>query len=538
MPSLLEWTETNRRFSGQLPEIILPLRAIYADNHPDIVLLKAAQVFISEWLINNALWVCDVGWAKRGNALYVMPNQTHMDDFSQGRIGEAIQQSPTLKKRITSNRTRLRKLGSQALYMRGSETVIQTRSIDADLLVLDEVDLFVEGAVEKSKERLGSSRAPLWRAASQPTYPEIGIDVLYEDSDKRKWFIRCKRCNYDQTLTWDDNVTFSTNLKSVKIVCAKCKRPLDPLSPGHWVAEYPDRDVHGYHINKLMSPRADLKAMLGRFTAVEDVQKLQSFYNADLGIPYRPRGTKPDISDFERQEYNWKTAVEESYMGVDVGMNLHVSVLGRDRTEQEKKDGVNLKTKPYRLIEQIYVQTFEDLEALWLTYQPKYTVIDAKGDPRATDEWAQRRPFKVFRWQHHQSKTEPDWDDDNQLVKFDRTSMLDLLYSWGRARPAKLLLHSHITPDFVSQLTALVREIIKNNDGRLVPRYVSARPDHYAFSLAFAIMAASEFGESMRTMSISAPAATERVPSMVGRSFSGAVKPRWTGSSIGRKSRF
>jgi hypothetical protein len=278
--------------------------------------------------------------------------------------------------------------------------------------------------------------------------------------------------------------------------------------------------------------------MLGRFTAVEDVQKLQSFYNADLGIPYRPRGTKPDISDFERQEYPWKSAVEESYMGVDVGVNLHVTILGRDRTEQEKKDGVDIGSKPYRLIEQIYVQTFDDLEALWLAYHPKYTVLDAKGDPRATDEWAQRRPFTVFRWQHHQSKTEPDWDDDNQLVKFDRTAMLDLLYAWGRARPPKIILHSHISADFIAQLTALVRELIKNNEGRLIPRYVSARPDHYAFSLAFAIMAASEFGDNSRIMPISTIDATERVPSTVGRSFSKTIRPRWTGSAIGRRPQF
>lgn len=449
-----------------------------------------------------------------------MPNQVHMDDFSQGRIGEAISQSPHLSKRVTSNRTRLRKIAGRAMYLRGSETVIQTRSIDADLVINDEVDLFTDGAVEKSKERLGSAVLPLYRAASQPTYPEVGIDTMYEESTKSKWFISCGRCNFEQTLTWDDNIEFTTDLKKVRIVCSKCKRPLDISAEGRWIAEYPDRDVHGYHINKLLSPRANLKQMLARFSAVEDIHALQSFYNADLGIPYRPRGSKPAITDFIRENYTWKDPVAESYMGIDVGMRLHITVIGRDNKDQM-----------FRLIEQIHVSSFDELDAIWRRYAPKYTVIDARGDPRKTLEWAQQYVFKVYRWQHHQSKTEPAWDDDTQEVKFDRTSMLDLMYSWLRSQPAKCTLHSHVTPDFVAQLTSLVRELIKKGvEGRLIPRYVSSRPDHYAFALAFAIIAAGEFGlgrSDMRMTTVSKEEALVRAPRK--------ILPSWTGSGIAKR---
>src|SRR3990167_1115234 len=519
---LLTWTAKYRRFNDQPPQILPALREVYRDNHPDIVILKATQVFISEWLINCCLWVTETGYAGRGNGLYVMPNQVHMDDFSQGRIGEAIQQSPYLSKRVTSNRTRLRKIAGRALYLRGSETVIQTRSIDADIVVNDEVDLFQEGAVEKSKERLGSSVSPLYRAASQPTYPEVGIDVMYEESDKRKWFIPCGRCGYDQTLTWDDNIEFTTDLQNVRIVCMKCKKPLDISAEGHWVAGYPGRDVHGYHVNKLLSPRANLKQMLARFSAVEDVQKLQSFYNADLGIPYRPRGAKPSITDFVRENYIWKEpAGRDSYMGVDVGTRLHISIIGREDS-----------LTPYRLIEQVYVSEFDELDAIFRRYDPKLTVIDARGDPRKTLEWAQRYPYKVYRWQHHPSKTEPAWNDDTQEVMFDRTAMLDLMYAWLRAQPPRCILHSHISPDFTAQLTALVRELVRKggDEGRLVPRYTSARPDHYAFALAFAIMAAAEFG-SRSTAQVQTVHKDELVRTSVGR-----ILPRWTGSEIARRS--
>src|SRR3990172_7919427 len=54
---LLTWKVKYRRFNDQPPQILPALREVYQDNHPDIVILKAAQVFISEWHINSFLWV-------------------------------------------------------------------------------------------------------------------------------------------------------------------------------------------------------------------------------------------------------------------------------------------------------------------------------------------------------------------------------------------------------------------------------------------------------------------------------------------------
>ena len=524
--SLLEWTERSRRFNDELPHIIPPLKEIYKDEHPEIVILKAAQVFISEYLINSVLWVCDTAYASRGNALYVMPTQTPvMDDFSQSRISEAIVQSPTLGRRLSVDRIRLKKFGSHSLYMRGSEALGQMRTIDADIVINDEVDLFQPGSVEKTRERLGSSRAPLWRAASQPTYPEVGIDRMFQETDKRKWFVKCEHCTYSQSFTWDDNIIYNLNRSGeidadteVSLVCAKCRKPIDPESPGEWVAEQPSHSrVHGYHISKLFSPRANLVNMLKGFLAVDDVEKLQSFYTADLGIPYRPRGSKADITDFIRMVYPWKQFQKDSYIGIDVGINLHVCVVAREEDE------------PYRLVEQIYVPEFDDLDTIMDKYKPRFGVIDARGDPRATYEWAQKYPMQMFRWEHHPSRPEPSWEDKDQIVRFDRTAMLDQCYQWMRARPAGLILNEHISADFVAQITAPVRELIKNNEGRLVPRYVAERADHYAFALSYAIMAAAEFGG--RIGSRIRMVTKEETFQSTGQSFRATpMRPRWTGS--------
>ena len=80
--------------------LIPALLDIYRDTHPFLVIQKAAQVFISEYFINLALWVADTGQGGRGNALHVMPTQSQMNDFSQARFDKAIAESPYLQNRL------------------------------------------------------------------------------------------------------------------------------------------------------------------------------------------------------------------------------------------------------------------------------------------------------------------------------------------------------------------------------------------------------------------------------------------------------
>ncbi len=46
--------------------LIPALRGLYEDRHPFIVVQKAAQVFVSEFLINTALWCAETGLGGRG----------------------------------------------------------------------------------------------------------------------------------------------------------------------------------------------------------------------------------------------------------------------------------------------------------------------------------------------------------------------------------------------------------------------------------------------------------------------------------------
>ena len=488
---LLPWVMKHRRFNGQPPSMPNFLMDVYNDRHPEIIFMKAAQVGISEWGVNETLWVADQRWGNRGVGLYVFPKQEQMDDFSQARVAKAIDDSYYLKERVkaldkVANRVRLRKLNGTPIYYRGSDSVMQIRSIDADIVVCDEVDLFREGSVDKAKERLGSAEMPLFRAFSQPQYPKGPIDELYDSSDQRYYYIPCEHCNEKQRLTWDENIDFNLKMTDVRVICKKCKKTINRLAEGEWIAHEPDKYAHGYQISKLYSPRANLPAMLRKYANQSDPETVQSFWNADMGIPHRPEGT-PGLESFLREVYPWMTTYQQQAMGIDVGRKLHIAIIGRDNPSE-----------PWRLtfIEAVNHFELEDarkgevsLEERWQQYLPNNTIIDAGGDPRATAKWAEQHRGKVRLWQHRPSAVSPEWTDDG-FVNMHRTALLDLLYSTLKSHT--VILHQHAggqDKDFWPHLEANVKELVMEKD-REVLRYSPKSADHYAFALAFAILAA------------------------------------------------
>lgn len=202
------WSEAYRFFGDRPMELSPQLRGLYEDNHPRIVVMKAAQVGISEWLLNTALWAAYIGWAGRGNGIYYFPTLVMANDFSQARIDKAISESPLLSRHGDrrprgrgAKRRNLLRFGLGHLYIRGTEEDRHLTTIDADLVILDELDRMRDGVYERAQARLSSSEAPLIRVASTPTQPNLGIDRLFQLGDQRRWYVRCPHCRQQQTKT-------------------------------------------------------------------------------------------------------------------------------------------------------------------------------------------------------------------------------------------------------------------------------------------------------------------------------------------------
>ena len=145
---LLTWTTLQRRLLGpERPFDLVEhryLAGIYGDTCQEMVVCKAGQVGVSEFLISWVLWSADV---RKATGLYVFPTDTHVSDFSAARLGPAIEAevSPYLAKLVVAakgskrgaDRVGLKRVRDRFVYFRGAKVqpdgrAAQLRSIDAD----------------------------------------------------------------------------------------------------------------------------------------------------------------------------------------------------------------------------------------------------------------------------------------------------------------------------------------------------------------------------------------------------------------------
>jgi hypothetical protein len=492
--SLLEWCLAWRSFQGRPMRLVPALQQLYEDRHPLVVIQKAAQVGISEFLINTALWVADTGQGGRGNALYVMPTQGQVDDFSQARFDKAVVESPHLQSRLFPPppgrqgpaRQRLKKVGAGYIYLRGADSRRQLTSVDADVVLLDEYDLMGEGVLDLAQKRLASSRLGWLRLVSTPRLPEAGINALFLQSDQRYYFLPCPHCHRRQRLEWHRNV----DLKGARIVCRYCRKPLDLWAKGEWVPEKPGNDVRGYHISRLYSPRANLRAMIAA-SEYTTPSGLREFHNSDLGETFVPPGGRLSYGDLDacRGDYEMLDGWEENtYMGVDVGTKLQVVV--RQRLDEDRTRALFIGE----------VDSFEDLDGLMTRYHVDRCVVDALPEQRLAREFAKRWRSESWVALYDRHEGGHQWDSDGGVstVHINRIEALEEMFDRFHRGLAQLprdarRLGGRVRDGagrYYGQMTALTRDLRQNSQGNWVARYLDhGKADHYAHAEAYCLLA-------------------------------------------------
>ena len=481
-------------------ELIPALGAIYQDDHPFLVIQKSAQVFASEFLINTALWAADTKQGGRGNALYVMPTQTQMDDFSQARFDKAIGESPYLQHRLkplppgrtAPSRLRLKRVGPGYVYFQGADSSRQLTSVDADVVLLDEYDLMAEGVLARAQKRLASSRLGWMRLASTPRYPEAGINELFLQSDRRFYFIKCPACGHEQRLIWEENV----DLKKAAVVCSKarCRGPLDLRSPGRWIAEAPGNDrVRGYHLSRLYSPLANLRQMVYESEATSP-SEIQEFQNSVLGETFVPPGgsLSLDLLDRCRRDYELPEGSKEmTYMGVDVGTKLHVVIRRRLGETGDASRALFVGE----------LTDFTELATLGQRFNVQRCVIDAQPEVRAAAEFARNnRDMRVdlANYSRRELGTDSDMNGGVRFLSLNRTETMDALFEAFRNGRAELPRNARQLGgrvrdgfgDYYRQVMAPKRQLEQDAQGNWTSRYDEhGKPDHYAHAENYCLQA-------------------------------------------------
>src|SRR5713101_4997494 len=272
------------------------LRAIYDDQSPYVVITKGAQVGGSTYAILRSLHACATGL----NVIYFFPTRTDVLDFSRSRVTPLLVENQFLADMLTDTDTAgLKKIGDAFFYMRGMQSQVGMKSVPGDLLIFDELDETEPIAKSLAMERLSHSDYKRVIEVSNPSLPDYGIDETYQKSDQRHWSLKCPSCakwsaperEFPRKLGEEVRIILPREDGSFFLACSHCQAPLN-IDQGEWVADFPDRSIHGYRISQLFSSKVDPGEILKEYRTTRYADR---FYNLKIGVPWADLERRLDI---------------------------------------------------------------------------------------------------------------------------------------------------------------------------------------------------------------------------------------------------
>lgn len=487
----------------------------HALNDREQVFEKAAQVGVSEQAIRIALCHADL---YQRSVLYTFPTTDELADFSRKRIRPVIRASEHLMSRMRGDgvdNVGQKQIGFGGwVIFRGTNKPID--SLDIDVAIFDEYDTSDQANIEASERRVtGPMSAGLIRRVGVPSIPGFGIADLYEKSDQRVWTVRCEACSEWNPIRGFEAFSANVDQDAVELVCRKCRRAID-VRAGEWVPAFPDRDVRGYHIPKLLIPgKRTLAGVITNSRKTKDYQKT-AFLTRDLGEPYAPAegrlsleqvraNERPDLRPVDPFVPSSSHALRT--MGIDVASVRAFNVVIEEAVDEHtgRKLWVGeIEDDPAR--GSAFVQLCRIIDGLGINM----VGIDDAPEGRLAIALAQRYPGRCYRIGFFtpgpQQKKQPEpWtvDDEAQYVSLWRTRAYDATFERFRMQRALIPPLESMPADYAAHLGNLYRQKTeverKGQDGRKIGtgairvEYVKTGPEDYAQAEAYNLCAIELF---------------------------------------------
>ena len=429
--------------------------------------------------------------------IYTLPTSSEAKNFVLTKFDPMIERSPgllamvqkvVLRQKILYNSV-VKRIGPSYYFFRGSWTVWGAQSIDADVLVIDELDFQKPDVRQMWEERTeGSSSQDIIFWIGYPSIPQFGIEELYQDSDQRMWFIECGHCFKRQVLEFPANI----DMAEEKYICKFCKKELsdDMRRRGLWKITNPGHTIHGYWINKLMAPWIPASKIVDRFK--KDTPK--KFHNYTLGKPYISKATdlsaeviKNSIIDLPEMALIKEKEDCRIICGIDQGDIFHMLVA--------------IATSNMVIItaaEQI--RTEKDLLKRLEFYSPEIVVMDMFPNRHTAKNLCKDYGINRFFMAKERNWTETSkarnyWNLNRATseVGIERTESLDAMIEFvikgvikfNRNIP-RLMSIDKKDPGVIQQLKNLVPDT-QERHGRLRRVFKAVGPEHYGHALNFVI---------------------------------------------------
>lgn len=460
-----------------------------------IAIRKSAQIGFSEsfGILKTIYAAKNYDW----HIIYTLPTDRMSETFVTTKFDPILNYNPKLGA-FVGGTTTIKKVGNRFIYFAGTHSTkgkgkeAETEkgiSWTADLRVHDEMDRSDQNTIEQYSSRTENSKyAGMW-GFSNPTYPGVGTDGLYEESDQKMWFVKCRGCGHWQYLDWVkvDEVEGKQDFCLIDprgeiFVCSNCGKEITDTDRlrGEWVAKYPEREISGYWMSQLNYIQHRLSGVRGLLRK-ERTSSKQYFYNFVLGKPYRGTDEVVDRNVIVRNILPTLNSKKDVVMGVDQGIKKHY-VIGN--AEGIFEIGV---TKNWDVIE----QKIRD-------YNIRVTVIDALPYPNFPKKLIKKYPGRVFMCYYMKDK------DDGELVKFlkgkdrgvvkvQRTKYLDALVDKFTQEEKPINIIQKDLEEFIKHWETLSRQEIEDNMGIIRGEWVSSNGnDHFAHATLYQDVAMSK----------------------------------------------
>lgn len=445
---------------------------LYADMHPDIVVIKSAQVGESVERILKSFWACKY---LRANVIYVLPTNNVVKDFVAPKVDPLIDSNPLISSMVTKNSESLKQVGDRFIYFKGAFSEREAIAISGDILILDELDRMPNMSVVNTYDsRLQASKFGYRWRLSNPSQVGFGVDGLFKDSDQRHWFVKCESCGHNRWIDWEA----SSNPEDIPwhyvdqerqiYACGKCHEEIsdEARRMGKWVRRFPDVYRHGYWISQMMAPWVSAKRIIEQFNE----SSIDFFYNFVLGKAYTP-------SDLI---VNRETILRACAPSLIPKVNV---VIGVDQNVSEQ---IWVAGTPQGIFAHGKAHSWEEIEHLKLMYNA-IVVCDPAPYPTMPKIMAERYNdwyLCYFPNRDFTGLSVLDWK--GSIVQADRTRLLDIVAN--EITEAKLLFREapYALEDYIADWQNLYRTTVNEPDGRSKSKWLKKDNKESDYSLATA----------------------------------------------------
>ena len=378
--------------------------AVSDSRNDTIVFMSSAQIGKSEALSNTLAYFID---QDPSPILFVQPTVDMAKAYSKDRLAPMIRDTPRLTGKVKdaksrdSNNTLLTKgFPGGHITMVGANSPAGLASRPIRIVLCDEVDRYpVSAGTEGDPVKLAFKRSnTFWNRkrilVSTPTIKGASrIEMAFNDSDKRLFYVPCPHCQTMQVLRWQNVKWVDHRPETAYMVCVECTGEMNDadilkaVKQGEWRATGTGR-VAGFHINELYSPWRSLSDIVADFLeAKKNVETLRVWVNTSLGEPFEETGEQQsaELLYDRREEYD-KVPLTAAVLtaGVDVQDDrLEVEILATGKSGETWSMGYEViygdltKPEPWAELDEVLSRTFEHASGKQLKISA--TCIDSGG---------------------------------------------------------------------------------------------------------------------------------------------------------------